>query len=340
MATGVGVVGLGFISQMHRMAYSQVNGVKVVALCDVVPSQRAAVGKKTAGNIEAAPIKGEDLDAMPKYASMKALLADPNVDAVSICTPTHTHVKLAVDALRAGKHVLCEKPLAPTSKEAAEFVRAAKKSRCVAMVAQCIRFWPEYAWLKQAVDTKLLGKLRSLTLLRLSATPTWSVKSWILNPRLSGSAALDLHIHDSDFAYYLLGKPRSVISLGTTRVTRGGVDHIVTQYRYGDKKLQVTAEGGWCYDEPFGFRMEYHAVFENGSVDFCNGELRVFKNNKQIKPKLAKGDGYVGEVTYFVDCIRKGVKPAIATPTDGMRSVALVEAEIASVRKAREVKVT
>ena len=66
---------------------------------------------------------------------------------------------------------------------------------------------------------------------------------------------------------------------------------------------------------------------------------KLFKKNKPIKVKLAKGDGYVREVQYFVDCITKGVKPKIATPADGMRSVALVEAEMASVRQAREVKV-
>jgi len=338
MAIGVGIVGLGFISQTHQTAYAACRGAKLVALCDPDPNQRAGVGKVVAGNLEAVTqLGGQDLSKLPVYSSIDKLLADPKVEAVSLCTPTHTHVPLGLKVLAAGKHLLCEKPLATTAAEGRKLADAAKKSNRVAMIAQCIRFWPEYVYLKGLVEKGTLGKLRSLTLSRLSPTPGWSVKGWILKAGHSGSAAIDLHIHDTDFVCYLLGKPRAVYSAGTSRVSTG-VDHIMTIYRYADKKLQVAAEGGWAYDAQFPFRMEYHAVFENGSVDFTGGEFHVYKNNKELKARLAKGDGYQREVQYFIDCIRKGVKPDNATPADAVASLAVVEAELKSAKTGKEVR--
>jgi predicted dehydrogenase len=337
MAIGVGIVGLGFISQMHQAAYAAAKGAKLVALCDSDAGQLANVGKGVAGNIDAGDI-GIDYDKVAKYTSLDKMLADPNVDAVSICTPTHTHVPLALKAIAAGKHVLTEKPISVKAADAKPLVAAARKTKLTVMVAQCIRFWPEYVYLKDVIEKGTLGKLRSLTMTRLSPTPTWSHKGWILEAAKSGSAAMDLHVHDTDFVCYAIGKPKSVVSVGTSRVTPG-VDHIMTMYRFADKKLQVAAEGGWGYDPDFAFRMQYHALFENGSIDFTMAEFHVFKNGKELKPKLAKGDGYQREVQYFIDCVRKGVKPATATPADAMQSVAVVEAELASCKAGKEIKV-
>jgi len=76
------------------------------------------------------------------------------------------------------------------------------------MVAQVIRFWPEYVKLKEIFDSGSLGKMVSISCARLSPTPTWAWNNWLLDSERSGGALLDLHIHDTDFLLYLLGKPQ------------------------------------------------------------------------------------------------------------------------------------
>lgn len=98
------------------------------------------------------------------------MLADPSIDAIDICTPTHTHLDLVLAALAAGKHVICEKPMARTSAEARQMVDAAAKAGRILMPAMCLRFWPEWAWLKEGGVERSLrqGLVRTLHPHRLS----------------------------------------------------------------------------------------------------------------------------------------------------------------------------
>jgi len=337
MTVGVGIVGMGFISVVHQAGYAKAPGAGVVAFCDTDPDRRR--GRPVEGNLPIDKGLAKARKRARVYDRIDGLLADPAVDAVSLCTPTHTHVPLGLKVLAAGKHLLCEKPLAPSSKVAAKLVAAAKKTDRVVMVGHSVRFRPEYGYLKKLVDGGTLGRLRSLTLHRLGATPTWSAGGWMLIPRKSGGAALDLHIHDSDFVCHLLGRPRRVYSVGTSRVT-AGVDHIVTMYRYADRKLQVTAEGGWAFDSPFAFRCEYHAVFENGSVEFRMGEgLTVYRGQRTSRPRFSTLPSHTLQIQHFIDCIRHRRQPATATPADGMQSVRIVEAELESCRTGKEVRI-
>ncbi|MBC8002730.1 MAG: Gfo/Idh/MocA family oxidoreductase, partial [Opitutaceae bacterium] len=146
----IGIVGLGFMAATHVKACRRVPGAIITALCN--PSGRHLDGdfSKVAGNIGGNdPIK-LDMNGVRAYRTVQDLLADPNVDAIDICSPTSSHPELLLAALQAGKHVLCEKPLARTSKEAKAMVAEADKARTFFMPAMCIRFWPEWAWVRQA----------------------------------------------------------------------------------------------------------------------------------------------------------------------------------------------
>ena len=113
---------------------------------------------------------------------------------VDVCLPTDLHAEVTVAALEAGKHVLCEKPMALTVAECDRMVAAAKASGRFLMIAHCIRFWPEYIALKEIVDSGQYGKVTSALFRRISGLPKWS--EWFPNPQRSGGAILDLHIHD------------------------------------------------------------------------------------------------------------------------------------------------
>ena len=150
----VGIVGLGFMAAAHIKAYRQIPHARVAALCN--PSGRHLDGDFTdaAGNVgDNAPVKLEP-GAFKAYRDFAEMLANSDLQLIDICAPTLAHPELALAALKAGKHVLCEKPLARTSAQARQIVEAASKAKTFFMPAMCIRFWPEWAWVKRAIEEK------------------------------------------------------------------------------------------------------------------------------------------------------------------------------------------
>jgi predicted dehydrogenase len=232
--------------------------------------------------------------------------------------------------------VICEKPLARTSADAQRIADAAKAAKGMFMPAMCMRFWPQWAWLKQAVVEKRYGKVLSATFRRVSQMPS----GWYGEGRISGGAALDLHIHDSDFVQFLFGMPKAVASRGYSR-SSGEIDHLTTQYHYDDVPL-VAAEGGWCLQDGYGFSMQYTVNFEKATAeyDLARGadSLKLTTGGKTQSVDAGRGFGYAAELRYFLGCISKGEKPSIVTADDGVRSLRLVEAEVQSVCSGLTVK--
>src|SRR5512140_1788046 len=167
----VAVVGLGFMGVTHLRAYLEAEGARIVAVCDAVRLPVNGVLQGVAGNIK----KSDDIDLGPNvkvYTKLEEVLADPQVQLVDLCTPTPLHPDQAIAALRAGKDVLCEKPLARTSARGREILHAQQTSRGFLMPAMCMRFWPGWSWLKEAVDKQTYGKVYSASFRRLSEAPT------------------------------------------------------------------------------------------------------------------------------------------------------------------------
>jgi len=175
----------------------------------------------------------------------RELIAMSDVDVVDICVPTPFHLEIVETALAAGKHVLCEKPMARTSADADAMVRAAAKAKTFMMPAMCMRFWPEWAWLKDAIASGRYGRVlgRQAFFVRAPCLPAGTEIG-----EISGGALLDLHIHDTDFVCHLFGKPKGGLLAGLTNLYRGQPDHLSTQYFYDDVPL-VVADGGWAFAE-------------------------------------------------------------------------------------------
>jgi predicted dehydrogenase len=344
MSIRVGVVGLGFMGRTHLSIYAKNKRCNVVGVCEYDPS-RAKSNGKVQGNVGDASALGIDLDKVIVFPSPEAMFASDEIDAVDLCLPTHAHAEFAIKALNAGKHVLCEKPLTIDLKDADRVVAAAKKARGIFMAAHCMRFWPEWVWLKEAIDSKRYGAVHSAVFRRFASTPKWTSKNWILTPKLSGSALFDLHLHDADFIRYVFGDPESVFSIGNTgKATKGGIDHVVTQYLYKKKNLLVSAEGGWNADPSFGFIMRFTVVFDRATVDFDVGrkgqELQLHKPGAK-EPEVVKtssASGWENEIAYFLECIENKKQPTIILAKDARDSVALIHAEQQSVRTRKLVK--
>jgi len=335
----VGVVGLGFMGVTHIKAYRQIPDARVGAICDTgnVPADGDLSG--IGGNIgDGTPLR-LDMSKIAVYRDLKDLLADPSIDLVDLCVPTRVHAELAVMSLRAGKHVLCEKPLARTADQAREIVAAATAARGYLLPAMCMRFWPEWLWLKHAIDRDAFGKVLAARFRRVCEPPSWSRETY-LDGGQSGGALLDLHIHDSDFVQFCFGRPRAVYSRGLSLFS-GEVDYIVTQYQV-DSGAVVTAEGGWIMSEGFGFSMSYTVTFESATADYelsrGRDALRLFEKGRDARTIACDpGDGYLGELRHMVGAIRHGHPPTLVTPADAASAVEICEAEGRSVRSGRVV---
>ena len=329
----VAVAGLGFMGVTHLRVYQKIRNARIVAVCDNSRLPVNGVLRGVNGNIKtSAAIRiGPRVKV---YREFSELLADRDVELVDICTPTALHSAQAIAALEAGKHVLCEKPLARNFAEARKVLKAAEASEKFLMPAMCMRFWPGWSWLKKVVAGKTFGEVRAANFRRVTAKPAWGQAGTHV-----GGALLDLHIHDTDFVNYLFGRPAAVFSTGATDAA-GTVDHVVTQYFYRHGPA-VHAEGSWLL--PDGFNMSFTLHCERASIDFDlsrgGGALRLQVAGKKPRTvKLKNADGYGEEIRCFVDCVARGERPTIVTPQDGATALEICAAEAKSVRTSKVVK--
>ena len=330
----VGIIGLGFMGRMHYGTYEKIPEARVVAVSD--PSPRKAAGDlgEGWGNVPGAEIQKLPMDRIRGTTDWRELLRWDDVDVVDICVPTPAHVEVVTAALAAGKHVLCEKPLARTSAEAQVIADAATTAPGFFMPAMCMRFWGEWEWLKRVVDEQHYGPVRSAVFRRLGTTP----QGWFRDGSLSGGAILDLHIHDVDFVYHLFGKPKGVFSRGYAKDT-GEIDHVLTEFLY-DRPALVAAEGAWGLAPGYGFRMGFTVNFERATADFEFGRekpLVLYADGKSIQVEHPTHDGYTGELSYFLNCVKTGTRPERVTAQHAVTSIQIVEAEKRSIQSGASV---
>ena len=331
----VGVIGLGMMGQMHLGAYAKLKGLRVVMVADTDPRRAAGDFSGSWSNLQGGA-SSLDFTKIRATGNPLELIEAPDIDLVDICVPTPFHVDLALAAIAAGKHVLCEKPLARTAAEARRIAKAAEKGRGYFMPAMCIRFWPEWAWLKQAVEGKTYGKVIAAEFRRVGSMPP----GWFANGKLSGGAILDLHLHDTDFVHHVFGMPDAVSSGGWVGRT-GCVDHVVTRYHYA-KGPVVTAEGSWAAMPPAPFDMSYRVHFEKATADYRidrpDAPLMVYAGGKDKVVKCPQGDGYQAEMAYLGKCIRTKTAPTVVTAREAAESIRIVEAEASSVASGKIVR--
>lgn len=331
----VGLIGAGFIGRNHYNQYEKLSDrSRVVALCDKQAERRAGDWSHVGGNLGDKHGTKRNLGDVKPYVNWQDLVADPDVDLVDICCPTPLHKDIVLAALQAGKHVLCEKPMALSVEDCNEMLAAAKQARGQFMIAQCVRFWPEYVYLSTIFKKSHFGALKALHLRRHAETPNYSLGNWILDPKLSGGAIMDFHIHDVDYALHLLGRPAAVTAQGTTG-TNGSIDRVHSTWHYEPVRV-VQIEGYWDMQTGFGFNMGFTAVFEQAAIvwDMRTGvPLTAYRNGQEPEtPEMpVGGDGYFGEIDYFLSCIEHRNAPTLCTPKESRDAVAIALAEKKSI---------
>jgi predicted dehydrogenase len=314
--------GFGFMGRMHAAVLKRMPGAAITGVVDprgeeIRPALRAA-----------------GWDDVPVFTDLEAALSRCRCDVVDICLPTDMHRTTAEIAFAAGKHVFCEKPIALNLKDAGAMTQAAKAAGRQFMVGHCIRFWPEYEVLKNLVNSKEYGALVSLSLSRRNSRPDYAVGGWVNDPTRCMGAALDMHIHDTDFVCHLLGEPQTVAARGVLEST--GWNSIASIYSFGQTGPLVFAYGAWNYPAGWGFQMAYSAVFENGALDFdsrAKPTLRLTKGGRSEDVsdlEMPSADGYQREMEYFTHCLANHLPVEISTGEQAARSLAVTLAEIES----------
>ncbi len=335
----VGIIGFGFMGRTHYRCWKALKDVDIVAICEANP-KIAEDAKKAIGNIGRTQNE-VDFSSLELYTDIDKMLEKAKLDAVSITLPTYLHTDSSIQALAAGVHVLCEKPMALNIEDCRRMITEAESSGKILQIGHCVRFWPEYAKARDIVKSGKYGKVVAASFQRLGAIPTWSAGNWLMDEKRSGGMALDLHIHDTDFIQYLFGMPRAVYSTGT-RNADGKMIHIVTQYLYEDDKV-VTAEGGWSMTPTFGFQMSFNIALEKATLVYDLTREPTFRlcpaEAETSTPEFNEGDGWSVEIEHFARAIR-GEKPEqVTTLAQSMNSVKIVEAEKESVAKMEKVMV-
>ncbi len=333
---GVGIVGCGGMGGMHSRACGAIEGVRIVALHDIVPGHAEKLAETTGADV---------------MQSADELIARRDVNVVFVTTPTPSHHEIAIPAIKAGKHVFIEKPLARTLNQAELLLQTAKEATSVVVVGQVVRYMPAYEVLRDAVQDGRWGALLDLRMVRIGAIPDWG-DGWFCDEKQSGGAILDLHLHDVDFMAYTLGLPRRLRTRGLHNET--GWHHITTLYQYSG--FQVEIQGSWHLAEKYPFNPSYLAVFEAGVLELDgtrSGQLLFYpRNGSAFTPEmneLPEGtvEGinvtelgpYLIEVQAFIDAIRRGVKDIRIDISRVYDSLRLVMLEIESVEKDCELEV-
>jgi predicted dehydrogenase len=304
----------------HAGAWRQVPGVTLAAVMS--SDERKLAGDLTSieGNLGNS---GEllDFENVKKHRTVEAALADPDVDAIDICLPTDLHSSVAMAALRAGKHVLVEKPIALNYADAEILVREAATSGKILMAGQVLRFAPAYSLLKTLLQTA--GPLRSALFRRRCAAPAWS--RWLADPARSGGGAFDLLIHDADFCISLWGLPRSVRASGFEDMPNG-VDIIHAELDYpGLGPVIVT--GGWHHPKSYPFSMEFTVTAREATFEWPFGapDLREYRlDGSSAAHELPASDAFAAELNYFTECVRHNRQPDLCPPRESAQAVALM----------------
>ncbi|HEV2687977.1 MAG TPA: Gfo/Idh/MocA family oxidoreductase, partial [Bryobacteraceae bacterium] len=315
------VIGLGFMGSTHLKALRAIPDAELVAVCSrderKLSGDLAGIQGNTGG-------PGEKLDfrAVEKYRDIRQVLEDTRVEAVDICLPTNLHAPVAVDALRAGKHVLVEKPMALEAPAARQMIAEAKKHDRVLMVAHVLRFFPMYEVLCELLNSGRIGIARSALFRRRCAAPGWS--GWLADPAQSGGGVFDLLIHDIDMGLHLFGKPDSISATGHEALA-SGVDVITAELHYPGRRT-VIVSGGWHHPKSYPFSMEYTVVADGGTVEFTSAGRAptLFHADGRIEPlAMIEKDGYRAEIEYFLACCRERRRPELCTPEESADAVAV-----------------
>jgi predicted dehydrogenase len=308
----VGLIGCGNIGlRGHLPAYAHILEAELTAVCDIV-EERAQ---------EAARLSG----ATP-YTDYRELLERKDIEMVDVCLPTDLHAQAAIAAIEAGKHVLCEKPMAHTLEAAKAMIEAVRKNGIKLMVGHVRRFDHRYVSIKAQVDAGKVGELVFIRRAERQFLP-FPPDAWHWDPQRGGGVILDISVHVTDIFRWFFGKDALEVyavarSVRETAQTAGSFDHALITCKFPGGKVGF-AEVSWAYPKGFGGALYAH-------LDIVGTEGKIHYSDEDTNPMLAytpeRGHelpryfrfmstteyAFEEEIRHFVSCILEDREPVVS----------------------------
>ena len=318
----IGLIGLGAMGRVHFECWRKSQHGSLVAVSDRSPKKLAGDWSGKDFNLGDQAAALVCFDGIATHLRAEDLLADPNVEAVDICMPTPLHAPLAIAAMRAGKHVFCEKPMALSLDDCTAMERVARETGRRLMVGHCLRYWPQYVKAQELLASGEFGRARYASFHRSSAAPAWSGDAWYLRGAESGGV-LDMHIHDVDVALWWFGRPQSIAATGL--VANGLPLVIDAAWRY-DGGPAVQLHGAWdrnggAFRHAFRLVMEKATLVHDLAVD--PNALQLLRDGQTESVPLDETSAYQAELDDFAACLAAGRAPQRITPADSRLAVEL-----------------
>jgi len=309
----VGIIGCGWAGEQHARAYSNLVDVQILATADIDEEKaRGLAGKWTLKRW---------------YKDYRKLFKDPKMDAVSICLPHYLHCQVAVEAAEAGKHILCEKPIANNLDEADAMIRAAEKAGVTLMIAENVRFHPINLRLKELIDQNRIGEVFFARIFRdHEMHDSLRRRPWFLNKEKAGGG-----IHDVDALRMLVGEVETISLFQAKSMfpEMQGDDTVAALLKFERDALGVVTESFSTKTfrplSPIGCPTVINGSL--GTITVRDDEVEIYSDkaelNMCIREKVEERDTFIEETRHFVECVKSGKMP-ITSGKEERRTLAVV----------------
>ena len=342
----VGIIGVGGIAGAHFPGWHASPIAEMAAFADLVPDVLQRVGKEQG--------------VSKLYNDPKELIADPDIDIIDVCTPNMYHTPLAVAALEAGKHVICEKPLAPTPKDIQKMIAARDKSGKLLMTAQHFRFDGKSQALKAEIDGGVLGNVYHARcwMLRRSGAPTRP--GFILKQHSGGGPCIDIGVHILDLTLWMMGHPKPVSVSGVTQDVLakkpgafsnwGGpipkewdVEEFASAFVRFANGATLILEVSWLLNHKSGpgEDMQMWLYGDQGGAHWPQNEILTTNNKTQqhmdtLLQNAAGGEAHAKECIAFAEAVKAGA-PSPVPAEQSLDVISILDGLYQSAAKGKEV---
>ena len=326
---GVGIIGCGWAGNQHARAYSSLGDVELVSVADEKDEAARKLSKKWGFKT--------------CHKDYKKLLADPKVDVVSICLPIYLHADATVKAAEAGKHVLCEKPMACSLAEAEKMIEAADKAGVTLMIGETVRFNPVNLKIKDLIDRNIIGEIFLARIFRDHEMHNYlRRRPWMLDKRKAfGGIWSSGGVHDVDVLRMLVGEVETVSLFKAKSMLpeMEGDDTSAAILKFENGALGVVTES-------FSTKT-FRSLAPNGCpsiINGSNGTITVHQNEVEVYGEKTHGPNvclrikvepkglFAEEIRHFLNCVRTGRKP-VTSGEDQRRTLAVICAGYESLSK-------
>lgn len=339
---GIALIGCGYSGcELHAVWYQHIPELQLIAAVDQ--------------DIERARKAADRFGAKIYSDNYRDVLKNSEIDVVDINVPAHLNREITVAAAEAGKHILCEKPMAVNLDDADAMIAATEKNRIKFMVGHVLHFFPEYISLKKAVKQNVIGKIYSGNAIRWIGEPYYPLSSlwnkWYGSPEMGGGVTLSTQVHDIDILKSIFGNVKEVYSVQRNYTHKEFmIDDFSTTLLFFDDERMAATMTSWASSSPL--TQELDLFGDEGYLSLrSGGTLTSIKSPKGLSPvkaylkdgsvinlEVENVSGYFNEIKHFISCIINDEKP-IVDPYSSRESLKITIAALNSAKIGKKIKI-